>query len=79
MNIELLAEDFERLRNALGDEEWRHHAGRGADVLTGAIPIVPGDSAIDYLIAGHPVAERVRIQRLARAGGYERSWPRAPR
>ncbi len=34
------------------------------------------DCALDYIIDGEPVAERVRVQRAALDGGYKRPWNR---
>ncbi len=54
--------------------EIRDRAIAGASVRKHA------DCALDYVVEGRPVADRIALQRAAKAGGYQRpSWASANR
>ena len=76
---EKLAIDSTKLQAALGND---FPFGRFADILSDDAKLASarttGDCALDLAVEGLDVAERVRIQKAAKAAGYVRPWIRRP-
>lgn len=73
-NAEKFADDCIALEKALGTLTDAQRAKLKPILL--APPARLRDCALDYIIEGEPVHDRVLTQRAALAGGYVRPWNR---